>query len=895
MKKLKKVLSNIIMICVLLSTVVIQPNLNVQAVENNNIILPKNAEWKYMDNGIDLGTAWHGKDYDDSVWKKGKAPLGYGDDFSETDLTLPIGTIVDYGNAENKNMTTYLRTTVNASDLTKYKTLEVYVHADDGAVVYINGVEAFRRGIDNGVDVNFNTTAKFKPKEEIFQIPVSTLKEGLNTISAEVHQDGPTSSDLWFEMSIKGSTGEPTEEPSGDNVVIPDPNAPIGTISKVTMTFFGDTTTSKGFTWYSTLASGDSDLQVVEKTASEPDFNKATSFLGKYNLSTNSPSEVVHKAEATGLKADTSYFFRAGDAKLGIWSDVGTFKTAAKDGAFTFVDIADTQAKTEEEAMLSSETIAKALETVSNASFLALNGDIVDTGMNELQWNWMFGHSKESLLNTTLAPASGNHEEDKNAFIDHFNIDAALNSSTTSGAYYSYNYSNAHFIVLNNNEDSQEYADFTPTQIQWLKDDVTAAKAAGAKWIIVNMHKGPYTTSNHATDGDIMGENGVRTKVAPIIAELGIDFVLQGHDHIYARTKPIKNGTASDTTKITETYNGETIEYTVNPDGTIYLIPATAGPKTYYRNKKIDPSYYDLFEVADENHAAVYGPEPSDPSRPVRSQIQNFESITIDGEKLSVVSYEIDQSKNNGQPYIIDKFGIIKTDENHAAAYKIIESLSKAEEGSTQKVELDKISGIAIGSIFEAIKGKDINVNFVGNGVNWNFNGKKINEKIKDIDLNVEVADLKDSKSVNKDAIIEATKGKTVKVISFGENGILPGEATVTVNLGAELAGKTNLFIYYFNPTTKEIEKIAGPLTADVEGNVTFTVTHNSDYVVLNGELNVATIETAMVNTNATVANVTQTGSTINIYPLVIFGLISLIVAIAVSVVPKRLKYNKDK
>ena len=112
-----------------------------------------------------------------------------------------------------------------------------------------------------------------------------------------------------------------------------------------------------------------------------------------------------------------------------------------------------------------------------------------------------------------------------------------------------------------------------------MKDDAKAAKAAGSQWIIVLMHKGPYTTSNHATDTDIMGANGVRTKVAPIMSELGIDMVLQGHDHIYARSKPMKNGTATQPDTITETRNGKTIQYSVNPDGTIYLIPNTGGPK----------------------------------------------------------------------------------------------------------------------------------------------------------------------------------------------------------------------------------------------------------------------------------------------------------------------------
>jgi len=75
-------------------------------------------------------------------------------------------------------------------------------------------------------------------------------------------------------------------------------------------------------------------------------------------------------------------------------------------------------------------------------------------------------------------------------------------------------------------------------------------------------------------------------------------------------------------------------------------------------------NYYSLFDIVDENHVAIYGPDPTDATRPVRSQIQNFESIKIDGNKLSVISYEIDQNKKDAQgvaqPYIIDTFGISK-------------------------------------------------------------------------------------------------------------------------------------------------------------------------------------------------------------------------------------------
>ena len=433
------------------------------------------------------------------------------------------------------------------------------------------------------------------------------------------------------------------------------------TVSKITATINGDPAGAEGFTWYTGSASGASDLQVEPNAGTTPDWSQAAKFSGAWTASTNSPGERVHKAEATGLQANTSYRYRVGDATLDVWSAVGTFQTAPTSGAFTFVDLADTQALDEGEATLSSQTIANALATVSNAKFLALNGDIVEDGNNEQEWNWMLNQAQASLLGTTIVPVAGNHDATTNAFIQHFDLEAPNSQDTAKGDYYSYNYSNAHFIVLNTNDSSADYADFSPAQLQWMQSDVQAARAAGAKWIIAVLHKGPYTTANHATDSDIAGATGLRAKVAPAMASLGIDLVLQGHDHIYARSKPIKaDGAAAAETQITETFNGQGIKYIVNPSGSIYLIPGAAGAKVYYKSKTIDPSYFNLFDNADENHAAQYGPDPNDTTRPERGQIQTFESITVDGGKLSVISYEIDQNKNNAQPYVMETFGIEK-------------------------------------------------------------------------------------------------------------------------------------------------------------------------------------------------------------------------------------------
>jgi len=477
---------------------------------------------------------------------------------------------------------------------------------------------------------------------------------------------------LWFELSFKGvgegsaavSGTAPQAAPTKPWTLAVDPSAPLGKVTKLAVTMGPDAAASRGFAWYTSRASIASDVQLVEmaagKTKTAPDFTKAAVHRGRTTESAGSMTELAHKVEVAGLKPETRYAYRAGDAKAGLWSEAGTFTTSSETGGFTFIDLADSQAKTEDEAELSSQTLNKALATVPGASFIALNGDLVDTGANEKQWDWFLGKSGTALMNTTFVPAAGNHEEDASSFASHFALPLSFGSAAQNGAYYSFNQQNAHFIVLNNNEDSPEYANFTPAQISWLKADASLAKKNGALWLVVIMHKGPYTTSNHATDADIMGANGVRTLVAPILSDLGVDLVLQGHDHIYARTFPIAGGKAVKAPVKKDNFQGTSIEYMVNPKGTVFLIPGTAGPKVYYRNKKIDPAFYNLFAVADENHAAVYGPDPADGGRPLRGVVQNFVGFTVEGKKLTAVAYEIDQKKNGGQPYVIDRFGIMK-------------------------------------------------------------------------------------------------------------------------------------------------------------------------------------------------------------------------------------------
>lgn len=160
----------------------------------------KGSSWKFDDSGSDLGTTWTTANFKDSSWAFGDAPLGYSN---------PVATTVSFGNdANDKHITTYLRHTFNGANTAQYDSLIFDVLRDDGAIVYINGVEAFRTNMPNGT-VGFDTTAIAvvggADETTYYRFTVdNTLNSGTNVISVELHQQAGTSSDLSFDMEVTG-------------------------------------------------------------------------------------------------------------------------------------------------------------------------------------------------------------------------------------------------------------------------------------------------------------------------------------------------------------------------------------------------------------------------------------------------------------------------------------------------------------------------------------------------------------------------------------------------------------------------------------------------------------------------------------------------------------------
>ena len=157
------------------------------------------ATWKYLDNGSNQGTAWQGTSFSDSTWASGAAELGYGDDQA---------TVLSYGpSSTSKYITTYFRKSFNVTSASAYTSLTMRIEKDDGAVVYVNGVEVSRLNMPT-TTISYTTLANTAATENVLEtvsIPPSRLVEGNNVIAVEIHQNAASSSDLSFNLELKGT------------------------------------------------------------------------------------------------------------------------------------------------------------------------------------------------------------------------------------------------------------------------------------------------------------------------------------------------------------------------------------------------------------------------------------------------------------------------------------------------------------------------------------------------------------------------------------------------------------------------------------------------------------------------------------------------------------------
>jgi fibronectin type 3 domain-containing protein len=183
--------------------------------------VPLGAVWKYLDNGVlppndAQGDTWREHDFDDTAWASGPAQLGYGENDQATTIDCGPGPASDCApgnNSTNKYLTSYFRHSFNiaAGDAAKFDSLAFTITYDDGAVVYINGTEVDRFNMPAAPAAIGNATPASAGGENTITTRTlnlnlaqwaNLLRDGINTIAVEVHQDAADSSDVSFDFTM---------------------------------------------------------------------------------------------------------------------------------------------------------------------------------------------------------------------------------------------------------------------------------------------------------------------------------------------------------------------------------------------------------------------------------------------------------------------------------------------------------------------------------------------------------------------------------------------------------------------------------------------------------------------------------------------------------------------
>lgn len=325
-------------------------------------------------------------------------------------------------------------------------------------------------------------------------------------------------------------------------------------------------------------------------------------------------------ATITGLQQDTTYAYRVGAE--GGWSPTYTFATQSFEGDYDFLFFGDPQigssGNTAKDGAGWADTLDVALAANPQAEILVSGGDQVETANTETQWDAFLASDK--LRQYPWAATIGNHDVGGKAYEQHLstpNTDRSAGlyangnpTSNTSGGDYWYVYKDVLFIDLNSNSYATTQGGGGDAAHLAYVTDVIDQHGADAKYTVLVYHHAIYSPADHAKDGD----NKLRRVDFPTtFSALGVDLVLQGHDHSYSRSYLIKNGEKADPAE----QPGQADVYP-GPGGVLYVTANSASGSKYYDITTPDSS---------GTSGAGNGADPLNPSSYWYNSVQNQEHV----------------------------------------------------------------------------------------------------------------------------------------------------------------------------------------------------------------------------------------------------------------------------
>lgn len=339
---------------------------------------------------------------------------------------------------------------------------------------------------------------------------------------------------------------------------------------------YADPSTTAAFTWETKGPTHAAKVKLGADPGTLMDVHAGYSWTTpapKAALGADEPETYMHEVHVCGLAPGKTYYYQVGGGPAGseVWSMTQSFTTIPTTGKVMVGLLGDAR-----DQVATWQLVGSRMRD-AGVNIELVSGDLVDVGtIASLYAKWLDAIWKDpadaskflTLGQIMMVPVAGNHENEAARFFGNFAIPG---DGPYAKKFSSFTVGNAHFVML---DDEQIAVNDTPTdevkaQLAWLDADLAKANADRAThpFIVAISHRALVSSSRHAADSDVLLTRGA---LMPIFDKYAVDLVVNGHDHEYERSNPVKAGTPA---------NGPVAVQASG--GTVYMIAAGAGADPY--------------------------------------------------------------------------------------------------------------------------------------------------------------------------------------------------------------------------------------------------------------------------------------------------------------------------
>ncbi len=510
------------------------------------------VKWKVYKGLNEPDSKWTKSGYADHIWQAGVVPFGVKEDANA--FVIPGKSAY------------YFRNQFEVVQPGIFDSLRFQITYEAGVVCYLNGSEIFRAQMPEGIpgySTNANScTVAGNRKSAIFSVPARNIRKGKNVVAVEVHTVSENRNDIFFNLNCEPvfTNAEPR--------LVRGPYLQSVNHNSCTIVWRTDFPT-------------DGKVMISDEKGYERDFY--SNQIGTEHcvlVSGLTPGEIVNYRVGSSvhwIASGPEYIIRTAPSPgvvqpVRIWA-LGDFGN----GSIGQQQVLD--------------SYLNYLGSSVNDMWIWLGDNAYYFGLDSEYSANVFNVYKEQFKSWNFYPAPGNHDygfagyQSASALttnFPYFDIFHLPENGQTGGwpsgseKYYSFNWSNIHFIAL---DSYGAYNDSGSPMYKWLEEDL---RRNGQRWTLAYWHHPPYSMGSHNSDTEIEMVN-MRNNIVPLLEKYGVDMVLTGHSHTYERSYFIRGhyGLEStfDSTMLVQPGDGSLTPYLKDSlhQGVVYLVCGVGG------------------------------------------------------------------------------------------------------------------------------------------------------------------------------------------------------------------------------------------------------------------------------------------------------------------------------